>query len=65
MAFGGIDFLVNNAAVFKDMKLSSLLEVDWDYYKFFMNVNADGALLMTRACYPAMVERGGGSIVRA
>ena len=61
--FGGIDFLVNNAAVFKDMKLSSLLEVDWDYYKFFMNVNVDGALLMTRACYPAMVERGGGSIV--
>jgi len=62
-AFGGIDFLVNNAAVFKDMKLSSLLQVDWDYYKFFMNVNVDGALLMTRACYGSMVERGGGSIV--
>ena len=62
-AFGGIDFLVNNAAVFKDMKLSSLLQVEWDYYKFFMNVNVDGALLMTRACYGSMVERGGGSIV--
>jgi NAD(P)-dependent dehydrogenase (short-subunit alcohol dehydrogenase family) len=62
-AFGGIDFLVNNAAVFKDMKLSSLLQVEWDYYKHFMNVNLDGALLMTRACYGSMVERGGGSIV--
>lgn len=62
-AFGGIDFLVNNAAVFKDMKLSSLLAVEWDYYKFFMNVNLDGALLMTRACYGSMAERGGGSIV--
>jgi len=65
MAFDGIDFLVNNAAVFKDTKLSSLLEVDWDYYKFFLNVDVDGALLMTRACDPAMVEQGGGSIVRA
>jgi NAD(P)-dependent dehydrogenase (short-subunit alcohol dehydrogenase family) len=62
-AFGGIDFLVNNAAVFKDMKLSSLLQVEWDYYKFFMNVNVDGALLMARACYGSMAERGGGSIV--
>ena len=62
-AFGGIDFLVNNAAVFKDMKLATLLDVDWDYYKFFMNVNVDGALLMSRACWRSMVERGGGSIV--
>jgi len=62
-AYGGIDFLVNNAAVFKDMKFASMLQVDWDYYKFFMNVNVDGALLMTRACYRSMVERGGGSIV--
>jgi 3-oxoacyl-[acyl-carrier protein] reductase len=28
-----------------------------------MNVNVDGALLMTRACYGSMTERGGGSIV--
>ena len=29
--FGGIDFLVNNAAIFGDMELASLLTVDLDY----------------------------------
>jgi NAD(P)-dependent dehydrogenase (short-subunit alcohol dehydrogenase family) len=62
-AYGGIDFLVNNAAIFGDMKLASLLSVDWDYYKHFMNVNMDGSLLCIRACLPSMRERGGGSIV--
>jgi 3-oxoacyl-[acyl-carrier protein] reductase len=61
--FGGVDFLVNNAAIFGDMKLDSLLKVDWDYYTRFMNVNFDGALLCTRACYRSMRERGGGAIV--
>jgi 3-oxoacyl-[acyl-carrier protein] reductase len=61
--FGGIDFLVNNAAIFGGMKLAGLLRVDWDYYKNFMNVNMDGALLCTRACFRSMRERGGGAIV--
>jgi len=61
--FGGIDFLVNNAAIFGDMKLAGLMTVDWDYYKSFMNVNMDGALLCVRACAPAMREGGGGAIV--
>ena len=61
--FGGIDFLVNNAAIFGDMKLSSLLRVDWAYYQHFMNVNMNGALLCTRACFRSMRERGGGAIV--
>src|SRR5262245_21418110 len=62
-AYGGVDFLVNNAAIFGDMKLDSLLTVDWDYYQRFLNVNMNGALLCTRAVYPSMVERGGGAIV--
>jgi 3-oxoacyl-[acyl-carrier protein] reductase len=61
--FGGIDFLVNNAAIFGDMKLAGLMTVEWDYYKHFMNVNMDGALLCVRACAPSMRERGGGAIV--
>jgi NAD(P)-dependent dehydrogenase (short-subunit alcohol dehydrogenase family) len=61
--FGGIDFLVNNAAIFGTMKLDFLFTVDWDYYRKFMSVNMDGALLCARACYPAMQERGGGVIV--
>jgi 3-oxoacyl-[acyl-carrier protein] reductase len=62
-AFGGVDFLVNNAAIFGDMKLDALLRVDWDYYQRFMNVNMNGALLCTRACFRSMRERGGGAIV--
>ncbi|KAB2342478.1 SDR family oxidoreductase [Actinomadura rudentiformis] len=61
--FGGIDHLVNNAAIFGTMKLDFLFTVDWDYYKKFMAVNMDGALLCARACHPSMQERGGGAIV--
>jgi len=61
--FGGIDHLVNNAAIYGGMKLDILLTIDWDYYKHFMNVNLNGALLCARAVWPAMKERGGGAIV--
>jgi 3-oxoacyl-[acyl-carrier protein] reductase len=62
-AYGGIDLLVNNAAIYGDMQFDLLISVDWDYYRRFMSVNMDGALVMTRACYPEMQKRGGGSIV--
>jgi 3-oxoacyl-[acyl-carrier protein] reductase len=62
-AYGGIDFLVNNAAIFGGMKLESMLRVDWDYYRKFMDVNMDGALLCARACFRSMRKRGGGAIV--
>ena len=61
--FGGIDGLVNNAAIYGEMQFDLLITVDWDYYKKFMSVNFDGALVMTRACFPEMQKRGGGSIV--
>ena len=61
--FGGVDYLVNNAAIFGGMKLDMLLTVDWDYYKKFMSVNLDGALVCTRAVYKSMAQRGGGAIV--
>jgi 3-oxoacyl-[acyl-carrier protein] reductase len=61
--FGGIDYLVNNAALFGGMDLASCLEMDWDYYTKFMNINFHGALLATRAVVPHMKARGGGAIV--
>jgi len=61
--FGGIDHLVNNAAIYGDMAFDLLITVDWDYYKRFMSVNMDGALVMTRAVFAHMQARGGGSIV--
>jgi 3-oxoacyl-[acyl-carrier protein] reductase len=58
---GKIDFLVNNAAIFGTMELNFLFTVDWAYYKKFMAVNMDGALLCARAVHPYMTD--GGSIV--
>jgi NAD(P)-dependent dehydrogenase (short-subunit alcohol dehydrogenase family) len=60
---GGVDGLVNNAAIYGDMKFDLLITVDWEYYRSFMSVNFDGALVMTRAAYPEMQKRGGGAIV--
>ncbi|WP_408896877.1 SDR family oxidoreductase [Nocardioides sp. R1-1] len=60
---GGIDHLVNNAAIYGDMEFNLLVSVDWDYYRRFMSVNLDGALVMTRAVYPEIARRGGGAIV--
>ncbi|MFB9312993.1 SDR family oxidoreductase [Nocardioides plantarum] len=62
-ACGGIDLLVNNAAIYGEMAFDLLISVDWDYYRRFMAVNMDGALVMTRACYRSMASRGGGAIV--
>jgi len=61
--YGGIDYLVNNAAIYGGMKLDFLFTVDWDYYKKFMSVNMDGALACARAVVPHLQKRGGGVIV--
>ncbi|WP_278263057.1 SDR family oxidoreductase [Nocardia sp. AG03] len=61
--FGAIHHLVNNAAIYGEMKLDLLLTVPWDYYKKFMSVNFDGALNVTRAVWQPMIAAGGGSIV--
>ena len=62
-AFGRIDHLVNNAAIFGGMEIDLLLTVDWDYYRRFMSVNMDGALLCIRAVWEHMAAGGGGAIV--
>jgi 3-oxoacyl-[acyl-carrier protein] reductase len=62
-AFGGIDYLLNNAAIYANMVRAKWMDVDLDYYKRFMSVNMDGALIMTRAVHTSMASRGGGAIV--
>src|SRR4051794_19329625 len=37
--FGGIDYLINNAAIYGTMQFDLLISVDWDYYQKFMAVN--------------------------
>ena len=62
-AFGGIDILINNAAIMTDLPpygLGNIPVEDWDRV---MNVNLRGPLLCTQAVLPAMEARGGGRIV--
>ena len=54
---GGIDFLVNNAALFGGMRLEGMLDMDLTYYNRFMNINVNGALLCTRACLSYLMQR--------
>ncbi len=61
--FGGIDHLVNNAAIFGGMRLDLLLTVDWEYLNRFLSVNMLGALNCVRACYPSMKKRPGAAVV--
>jgi NAD(P)-dependent dehydrogenase (short-subunit alcohol dehydrogenase family) len=61
--YGAIDYLVNNAAIFGDMKMDGYLNVDMDYLEKFMRINAHGCLIMTRAVVEYMTQGGGGSIV--
>jgi NAD(P)-dependent dehydrogenase (short-subunit alcohol dehydrogenase family) len=61
--FGGVDVLINNAALMKEIPMGSLLTLDLDWWDRVMEVNVKGALICTRAAVPAMVERGGGRII--
>jgi 3-oxoacyl-[acyl-carrier protein] reductase len=63
--FGGVDGLVNNAAIFATIPMSrvgfeAIPEREWDR---LMEVNVKGVWLCARAAAPAMRQRGGGSIV--
>ncbi len=61
--FGAIDYLINNAAIFGNMKIEGYLTIDMDYLEKFMRVNAHGCLIMTRAVVEIMTAGGGGAIV--
>ena len=61
--FGGIDYLINNAAIFGNMRIEGYLTVDLDYLETFTRVNAHGCLIMTRAIVDYMTTGGGGAIV--
>ncbi len=59
-AFGGIDILVNNAAIYPARAWTDIAEEEWDQV---FAVNIKGYYLCARACYPQMKARGGGKII--
>ena len=60
---GGIDILVNNAAVYAGLKLGDPFAVDPAEWDKVMAVNVRGPWLCSRAVAPSMRSRGGGRIV--
>lgn len=62
--FGGLDGLHVNFANFIEQDDSvGVLELPMDHFDETMRVNLRGYLLCTRAAVPALLERGGGSII--
>lgn len=62
-AYGGIDILVNNAALMAEIPHAPLSEFPLDWWERVIAVNLTGALLCSQAAIPSMKERGGGKIV--
>ncbi|MCC7371227.1 MAG: SDR family oxidoreductase [Chloroflexi bacterium] len=63
--YGGLDGLVNNAAVFATIPISRVgfEEIDETEWDLVMSVNVKGVWNCCRALAPALRARGGGSIV--
>ncbi len=62
-AFGRIDILINNAAIYDGIKRKAFHEIDPDEWDLVMAVNVKGAFLSTRAVFPHMKAQGYGKIV--
>jgi NAD(P)-dependent dehydrogenase (short-subunit alcohol dehydrogenase family) len=61
--FGGVDILVNNAALMKEIPFGDLLDVTDDLFDAVMRVNVLGALHCSASVKASMLERGGGRII--
>ena len=59
-AFGGVDILVNNAAI---PSTTGILDTPPEVYSETIAVNLTAPYMLTRAVLPVLVERGGGSIL--
>ena len=62
-AFGGAHIIVNNAAMYHSIQLDPQLTVDIDYWRRVFSVNLDGALLVTQALAPMLIEAGWGRVI--
>ena len=62
-AFGRIDVLVNNAAVFSTLKLKPFEEITVAEWRKVMDVNIMGVALCCRACVPHLRKSGAGRII--
>lgn len=61
--FGGVDVLINNAAIFSTLKMQPFDEIPLEVWEAVQRVNVTGPFLCTRALVPGMKERGFGRII--
>ncbi len=61
--FGKLDILVNNAALFADLKQGSFLDIDEDEWDRVMQINTRGVFSCVKAAVPEMKKNGDGKIV--
>ena len=61
--FGTIDILVNNAAIFANLKLKSFLEIDSAEWDTVMAVNVRGSFECAKAVAPVMIRNRKGKII--
>jgi NAD(P)-dependent dehydrogenase (short-subunit alcohol dehydrogenase family) len=62
-AFGGIDILVNNAAMIYGITRKPFIEIPPQEWDRLMTVNLKGPFLCSRAVFPRMKAQGKGKIV--
>ena len=61
--FGGIDILINNAAMFVDLPRRTFLDIGSEEWNNVMAVNVRGSFNCSKAIVPELRRRGGGSII--
>jgi len=61
--FGGVDILVNNAALFSPLEPRAFEEIDAAEWRKVMDVNTLGVFLCSRACAPHLRKSGHGRII--
>lgn len=61
--FGGIDILINNAALMSEIPRSGLLDLPTEWFERILRVNVMGAIVCAKAVRDSMVSRGGGRII--
>lgn len=62
-AFGAIDILINNAAMFAGLDLKPLSDIPEDEWETMMRINVRGLWQATKAVLPSMRGNGGGKII--
>lgn len=60
---GGVDVLINNAALFSTLKMQPFHEIELDVWERVLKVNLTGPFLCAKHFAPIMCKKGGGRII--